>query len=301
MNLPRRVKLVEVGPRDGLQNETRILSANDKISLIDRLSEAGLSTVEVGSFVSPRLVPQMADSADVYAGIRRLPGGHYPVLVPNKKGLEAALLAGVDEIAIFGAASESFSQRNIGCSIAQSLERFTEVVELALAARLKVRGYVSCVAGCPYEGAVAEATVAELAFRLIKLGCYEVSLGDTTGVATPGQVQSLLQAVSANVPKEQLAVHFHDTYGQGLANILVAMQEGIAVVDSSVSGLGGCPFAPGASGNVATEDVLYMMNGLGVDTGVDLDKLIEAGQFACSLLDRAPGAKVAAARMTRCK
>ncbi|MDH3960849.1 MAG: hydroxymethylglutaryl-CoA lyase [Desulfuromonadales bacterium] len=301
MNLPQRVKLVEVGPRDGLQNESRILAANDKIALIDRLSETGLNAIEVSSFVSPERVPQMADAAEVFTRIQRRPGVHYPVLVPNTKGLEAALLAGVSEIAVFGAATETFSQRNIGCSIEQSLERFAEVVKLALAARVKVRGYISCVAGCPYEGAVAETTVAELACCLIELGCYEVSLGDTTGVATPGQVKKLLQVVSAKVPKQQLAVHFHDTYGQGLANILVALQEGVAVVDCSVSGLGGCPFAPGASGNVATEDVLYMMNGLGVHTGVDIDKLIEVGQFACHLLDRPSGSKVARAFTNRCE
>lgn len=301
MKLPRQVKIVEVGARDGLQNEPRILDTKDKIALIDRLSATGLRTIEVSSFVSSHRIPQMADAADVFAGIQRREGVHYQALVPNLKGLEAAFASGVEEIAVFAAASETFSQRNIGCSIAQSLERFDEINRLALAGGVKVRGYVSCVAGCPYEGHVAEQTVAELAQRLIGLGCYEISLGDTIGVATPGQVKSLLQAVSAKVPLPQLAVHFHDTYGQSLANIFAALQEGVSVVDSSVSGLGGCPFAPGASGNAATEDVLYMLNGLGIHSGVDLDKLIDAGQYVCDLLGRSQGSKVAQALTSRCQ
>lgn len=300
MNLPQQVKIVEVGARDGLQNEPHIVATKDKIALIDLLSATGLNSIEVSSFVSPQHVPQMADAAQVFAGIHRRPSVHYSALVPNLQGLDAALTAGVAEIAVFAAASETFSQRNIGCSIAQSLERFAEVARLALSDGLKVRGYISCVAGCPYEGGVAEKTVSDLAYRLVALGCYEVSLGDTIGVGTPGQVQSLLQIVSERVPLSQLAVHFHDTYGQSLANILAALQEGVAVVDSSVSGLGGCPFAPGASGNVATEDVLYMLNGLGVHTGVDLDKLIEVGQFVCCLLGRSSGSKVVRARNNRC-
>lgn len=297
MNLPRQVRLVEVGARDGLQNEPEHVATKDKIALIDRLSGSGLQAIEVGSFVSPKRVPQMADAAEVFAGIDRKPGVHYPVLVPNRKGLDAALSAGVTEIAVFGAASETFSQRNIECSIAQSLVRFSEVIETALASGLKVRGYLSCVAGCPYEGAVAENKVAELALRLIELGCYEVSLGDTIGVANPVQVSKLLQAVTEKVPIQQLAVHFHDTYGQALANILAALQEGVAVVDSSVAGLGGCPFAPGAAGNVATEDVLFMLDGLGIHSGVDLKQLIAAGQFICDVLGRTSRSKVALASM----
>ena len=295
MKLPPQVKLVEVGARDGLQNEPVMVAAKDKIALIDRLGATGLSAIEVSSFVSPKRVPQMADAADVLSGIKRLPGVSYPVLVPNRKGLEAAMSAGAEEIAIFAAASETFSQRNINCSIAQSLERFTEVVELALSRGIRVRGYISCVAGCPYEGTISTKVVADIAARLVELGCYEVSLGDTIGVGTPGQVQALLEVVAEKVPKKQLAVHFHDTYGQAMANILIALEEGITVVDSSVAGLGGCPFAPGASGNVATEDVLYMMDGLGIDTGVDLDKLIETGLFICDLLKRPSGSKVARA------
>jgi hydroxymethylglutaryl-CoA lyase len=300
MKLPLQVKLVEVGARDGLQNEPVIIDSADKIALINRLSAAGLTTIEVSSFVSPQRVPQMADAADVLSGIKRLFDVSYPVLVPNRQGLEAALSAGAEEIAVFVAASETFSERNINCSIAQSLERVGEVADLALSKGVKVRGYISCVAGCPYEGDVAPAVVADLALRLLGLGCYEISLGDTIGVGTPGQINTLLEVVAEKVPVQQLAVHFHDTYGQALANILVALEAGVAVVDSSVAGLGGCPFAPGASGNVATEDVLYMMNGLGIHTGVDLDKLIEAGLFISNLLNRPSGSRVAQALMNRC-
>jgi hydroxymethylglutaryl-CoA lyase len=297
MKLPRQVRLVEVGARDGLQNEPDNVATKDKIALIDRLSASGLQAIEVSSFVSPKRVPQMADAAEVFAGIDRQPGVQYPVLVPNRKGLDAALSAGVSEIAVFAATSETFSQRNIECSIAQSLDRFSEVAGTALAAGLKVRGYLSCAAGCPYEGVVSENQVAELALRLIELGCYEVSLGDTIGVANPLQVSRLLQTVTEKVPIQQLAVHFHDTYGQALANILAALQEGVAVIDSSVAGLGGCPFAPGAAGNVASEDVLYMLNGLGIHTGVDLEQLIGAGQFICGVLERTSRSKVALASM----
>ncbi len=296
MQLPRQVKLVEVGARDGLQNELVIIEPEDKIALINRLSATGLTAIEASSFVSPQHVPQMADAREVLAGIERRPDVSYPVLVPNRKGLEAALSAGVEEIAIFAAASETFSEHNINCSIAESLERFSEVAGLALSKGMKVRGYISCVVGCPYEGDIAPATVADLALRLLELGCYEISLGDTIGVGTPGQIKALLEVVTEKVPVQQLAVHFHDTYGQALANILVALEAGVAVVDSSVAGLGGCPFAPGASGNVATEDVLYMLNGLGIHTGVDLDKLIDAGLFICDLLYRSSGSKVALAR-----
>lgn len=300
MNFPHQVKIVEVGARDGLQNEPRIVATKDKIALIDLLSATGLQAIEVSSFVSQQQVPQMADAAEVFAGIQRQPGADYSALVPNLQGLDAALTAGVAEVAVFAAASETFSQRNIACSVAESLERFAAVIKSALAVDVKVRGYISCVAGCPYEGAVPIQRVAELAQHLADLGCYEISLGDTIGVATPGQVKSLLQRVSTQVPMKQLAVHFHDTYGQALANIFSALQEGVAVVDSSVSGLGGCPFAQGASGNVATEDVLYMLNGLGVYTGVDLDSLIGAGQFICGLLDRPTGSRVALAKAKRC-
>lgn len=300
MNLPRQVRLVEVGARDGLQNEPLVLATADKIAFIDRLAQSGLRSIEVCSFVSSQRVPQMADAAAVLTGIARRPGVSYPVLVPNRRGLEAAMAAGATEVAVFAAASETFSQRNINCSIEESLERFAEVVALAGPAGVKVRGYLSCVVACPYEGEVDAATVADLARRLNDIGCYEVSLGDTIGVATPGQVEALLQAVTAQVPASRLAVHFHDTYGQALANILVALTAGIAVVDSSVAGLGGCPFAPGAAGNAATEDVLYMLDGFGIDTGVDLDALLEAGRFACRLLGRPSGSKVARARLGQC-
>ena len=295
MGFPSRVKIVEVGPRDGLQNEQQPVPAGVKIALIDRLSEAGLPVIESGSFVSPKWVPQMAGSAEVMAGIRRKPGVSYPVLVPNMKGLEAALAAGVGEIAIFGAASESFSQKNINCSIAESLARFRPVAESALANGLRVRGYLSCVLGCPYEGAVSSDVVAGLSAELMTMGCYEVSLGDTIGVGTPGKAASLLERTARDVPIDRLAVHFHDTYGQALANIYAALELGVAVVDSSVAGLGGCPYAKGASGNVATEDVVYMLNGLGIETGIDLDALVDAALFISQALGRPPASKVACA------
>ena len=300
MKRPQQVRIVEVGARDGLQNESVIVASADKIALINRLSASGLKAIEVGSFVSAQRVPQMADTAEILAGVERRPGTSYPVLVPNQKGLEAALSAGADEVALFCAASETFSQRNINCSIKQSLERFGELTKLALSRGVKVRGYISCVAGCPYEGAVAAKVVADLATRLVELGCYEISLGDTIGIATAGQVQTLLEVVTENVPKQQIAVHFHDTYGQALANILVALDAGITTIDSSVAGLGGCPFAPGASGNVATEDVLYMLNGLGIETGVDLDRLITAGSFISDILARPTRSRVAQALAGRC-
>lgn len=300
MNLPQQVTIVEVGARDGLQNEPVIVDSVDKIALINRLSASGLSLIEVGSFVSPQLVPQMADTADILAGVERRPGISYPVLVPNQKGLEAALSAGAEEVAIFCAASETFSQRNLNCSIKQSFERFAKLTEMALSQGVKVRGYISCVAGCPYEGGVATKVVADLAAQLVELGCYEISLGDTIGIATPGQVQTLLEMVTEYVPKQQLAVHFHDTYGQALANIIVALDTGITTIDSSVAGLGGCPFAPGASGNVATEDVLYMLNGLGIETGVNLDSLIAAGNFISDILARPTRSRVAQALAGRC-
>jgi len=292
MALPTKVKIVEVGPRDGLQNENTPVSAEVKINLIDRLSDAGLPVVEAGSFVSPKWVPQMASSDAVMAGIKRKVGVSYPVLTPNMKGFEGAMEAKAEEVAIFGAASESFSQKNINCSIAESLERFEPVVAAAKEKGVKVRGYVSCVLGCPYEGDIAVSAVADVAAKLDAMGCYEISLGDTIGVGTPGKAQAMIKAVAKVVPMERLAVHFHDTYGQALANIYAALELGVSVVDSSVAGLGGCPYAKGASGNVATEDVVYMLNGLGIETGVNLDKLIEAGRFICGEIGRAPSSKV---------
>ena len=294
-SLPARVKMVEVGPRDGLQNEQAFVPTAIKIALIDRLSAAGLPVVEATAFVSPRRMPQMADGREVMAGIARRPGVSYPVLVPNMQGYRAAVEAGAKEIAVFAAASESFSQRNINCSIAESMARFAPVCESAAAAGIRVRGYVSCVLGCPYEGTVAPRRVAEVAARLMELGCYEISLGDTIGVGTPGAAVAMVEAVAERVPRERLAVHFHDTYGQALANILAVLDCGIATVDSSVAGLGGCPYAPGASGNVASEDVLYMLSGLGIETGVDLPALVAAGRFIAEALGRAPASKVSLA------
>ncbi len=295
MAFPSRVKIVEVGPRDGLQNESQPVPASVKIALIDRLSDAGLPVIESGSFVSPKWVPQMAGSAEVMAGIRRKEGVSYPVLVPNMKGLEAALAAGVDEIAIFGAVTESFSNKNINCSIAESLDRFRPVAESALGNGLRVRGYLSCVLGCPYEGDVPPDVVAGLSAELMAMGCYEVSLGDTIGVGTPGKAAALVERVARAVPMDRLAVHFHDTYGQALANIYAVLDLGVAVVDSSVAGLGGCPYAKGASGNVATEDVVYMRDGLGIETGVDLDALVDAALFISKALGRPPSSRVACA------
>ncbi|MCG8596259.1 MAG: hydroxymethylglutaryl-CoA lyase [Kiloniellales bacterium] len=295
MRLPPEVRIVEVGPRDGLQNEAQTIPAAVKIALIDRLSATGLRAVEAGAFVSPKWVPQMADSAEVLAGIERRDGVRYPVLVPNMKGFQAAAAAGAEEIAVFGAASESFTRENINCSIAESLARFAPVCGAARAAGMKVRGYVSCVLGCPYEGDIAPEKVAEVAAGLAELGCYEVSLGDTIGVGTPAKAQAMLQAVAEVLPIDRLAVHFHDTYGQALANILACLELGVAVVDSSVAGLGGCPYAKGATGNVASEDVLYMLDGLGIETGVDLDRLAAAGRFISDHLGRPPASKVARA------
>ncbi len=296
MRLPKFVRMVEVGPRDGLQNEKQIVPTEVKIGLVDRLTDAGLTAIEAGSFVSPKWVPQMADTPDVFAGIRRGAGVRYAALTPNAKGLEGALAAKVDEVAVFGAASESFSQKNINCSIAESLERFAPVMEAAKAQGLPVRGYVSCVLGCPYEGEIAPAAVADVAGKLLAMGCYEVSLGDTIGTGTPGKAQAMIAAVAERVPMDKIAVHFHDTYGQALANILAALELGVAVVDSSVAGLGGCPYAKGASGNVASEDVLYMLNGLGIETGVDLDKLVAAGSYISEAIGRPTASKVARAR-----
>jgi hydroxymethylglutaryl-CoA lyase len=289
--LPEQVKIVEVGPRDGLQNEKTMVSTDIKVELIHRLCDAGLSVIEATAFVSPKWVPQMADASDVMARISRKPGVTYPVLAPNLKGLEAAIEAGATEVAVFGAASESFSQKNINCSIAESLDRFRPVVSAARDANIAVRGYVSCVLGCPYEGEIAPQKVADVAKALFDMGAYEISLGDTIGTGTPGKAQAMIEAVATHVPIENLAAHFHDTYGQALANLLAVLQMGIATIDSSVAGLGGCPYAKGASGNVATEDVVYMLNGLGIDTGVDLEKLAETGSWITAKIGRASGSK----------
>jgi len=290
---PKSVSIVEVGPRDGLQNEKSAISVETRVEFINRLSETGLKTIEAGAFVSQKWVPQMADTDKVYAAISKKTGISYPVLVPNAKGMESAVAAGVKEIAVFAAASESFSQKNINCSIDESLERFKPVMAEAKKQGIKVRGYVSCVLGCPYEGEVKPAAVVKVAKALYDMGCYEISLGDTIGTGTPVKTRAMLQAVKKEVPVAALAVHFHDTYGQALANILVALEEGIAVVDSAASGLGGCPYAKGASGNVSTEDVLYMLNGMGIDTGVDIKKLAAAGRFIAEALHRPTVSKVA--------
>ena len=289
-----RVSIVEVGPRDGLQNEKTIVPTHTKIEFIDRLAAAGLSHVEATSFVSPKWVPQMADHKEVLRAVNKLPHGHvsYPVLVPNLKGFHSALEAGAKEIAIFGAASESFSHKNINCSISESLNRFNDVMAAAKANDVKVRGYVSCVVGCPYEGLINPEIVAEVSARMYEMGCYEISLGDTIGVGTPGSFRNMLRSVTSRVPVEHLAVHCHDTYGQALANILTSLELGVRVVDSSTAGLGGCPYAAGASGNVATEDVLYMLQGLGLSTGVDLNKVVAAGNFISQALKRETMSKV---------
>jgi hydroxymethylglutaryl-CoA lyase len=293
MAFPRQVRLVEMSPRDGLQNEAGPVIATDiKTGLIDRLADCGLIHIESASFVSPRWVPQMGDAADVMAGINRKTGVRYSVLTPNLRGFENALAAGVDEVAVFGAASESFSQKNINCSIAESLERFLPVMEAAKKNNIPVRGYVSTVLGCPYEGDIAPEQVAKVAKDLADMGCYEISLGDTIGVGTPLKAKRMLEAVAKHVSVERLAAHFHDTYGQALANLYAVLEEGIAVIDASVAGLGGCPYAKGASGNVATEDVLFMLNGLGISTGVDLNKLVTTGEWISSQLKRHNGSKV---------
>jgi hydroxymethylglutaryl-CoA lyase len=293
--LPKRVRMVEVGPRDGLQNEAQFVSVANKIALIEQLADAGLRTIEAGSFVSPKWIPQMADTAEVLAGLRRAPDVAYPVLVPNMKGFEAARAAGCDEIAVFAAASESFSRRNINCSIAESLDRFAPVAEAARRDGMRVRGYISTVIDCPYEGPIAPQAVAAVAVKLFELGCYEISLGDTIGTGTPRRIQHMIEAVAKHIPVDKLAGHYHDTYGQALANILASLELGVATFDSSVAGLGGCPYAPGASGNVASEDVLYMLDGLGIETGIDLAKLAAAGRFISAALGREPQSKAARA------
>ena len=295
MSFPSQVRLVEVGPRDGLQNEKQPLSVADKVALINALSDSGLSYIEAGSFVSPKWVPQMAGSAEVFAQIQRSDSTTYAALTPNMQGFEAAMAAGVKEIAVFGAASESFSQKNINCSISESLRRFEPIMVAAKENNVRVRGYVSCILGCPYEGEIAPEKVRTVAKALYDMGCYEISLGYTIGVGTPKKAAALFADVAKDVPRTQLAGHFHDTYGQALANIYASLSEGIAVFDSSVAGLGGCPYAKGASGNVATEDVLYMLNGLGIHTGINLEKVIAAGLKISAILGRETGSRVARA------
>lgn len=292
-----RVKLVEVGPRDGLQNEPSQVPTAVKIALVERLADCGLGHIEAASFVSPKWIPQMADGHAVLTGIRRRPKVVYSALTPNMQGLEAALAAGADEVAVFTAASESFCQHNIHCSISESLARFAPLLAEARQRRLRVRGYVSTVLGCPYQGAVKPADVARVADALYQLGCAEISLGDTIGVGTPNQARAMLAAVCRQVPIANLAVHFHDTYGQALANIHALLEDGIRIIDSSVAGLGGCPYAPGASGNVATEDVVYLLNGLGMETGVNLDRLVNTGRWISQQLGRHNGSKVGLAKV----
>jgi len=292
MTTPSQVRIVEVGPRDGLQNEKAVVPTPTKIELIDRLSATGLQTIEATSFVSPKWVPQLADAAEVYTGIQKKPGLRYPVLVPNLQGYARAREVGVDEIAVFTAASEAFNRKNINASIAESLERFAPVIERAKADAVAVRGYVSTVLGCPYQGEVPLADVVRVAKALHAMGCYEISLGDTIGIGTPAKARAMLAAVSAEVPMSALAIHFHDTRGQALANILACLELGVGVIDSAVSGVGGCPYARGASGNVASEDVVYMLHGMGIATGIDLDKLVETGRWLSAQLTRDNGSKV---------
>ena len=291
MALPSFVCIVEVSPRDGLQNEKTMVSTADKIELVNRLSDCGLKTIEAASFVSPKWVPQMADAAEVYAGIDKRPGVAYPVLVPNLQGYERARAVGVEEIAVFTAASEAFNQKNINASIADSLARFAPVIAAAQGDGVRVRGYVSTVLGCPYQGEVPLSDVVRVAKDLHAMGCYEVSLGDTIGVGTPAKARAMLQAVAAEVPMSALAIHFRDTYGQALANILACLEEGVAVVDAAVAGTGGCPYAVGASGNVATEDVAYMLKGMGIETGTDFTNLVETGVWLAARLGRETGSK----------
>ncbi len=299
MSFPAQVKIVEVGPRDGLQNESVTVPAEVKIRLIEMLADAGLPVIESGAFVSPKWVPEMATTAEVMRRIERRAGVSYPVLVPNLKGLELALECGIEEIALFAAASETFSQKNTNCSIAESIERFDAVIDAAQQAGLRVRGYISCVLGCPYEGEVDFDTVAMIAERLFERGCYEVSLGDTIGVGTAGRARELVELLAKKLPVEKLAAHFHDTYGQALANIHAVMQCGVAVIDSLVAGLGGCPYAKGATGNVATEDVVYMLDGMGIETGVDMERLLQAGRYISDFLGREPVSRAATALLRK--
>jgi hydroxymethylglutaryl-CoA lyase len=298
-HFPDKVKIVEVGPRDGLQNEKGLISLAAKLELINKLADSGLTMIEAGSFVSAKWVPQMADSEQIFKQLRRAPGVVYSALTPNMHGFDLAVAAGADEVAIFGAASESFSQKNINCSIAESLQRFEAIMLAAKARNIRVRGYVSCVLGCPYEGHITPQKVAQVAKQLLDMGCYEISLGDTIGAGTPVKTLDMLTAVAAQLPLDKLAVHFHDTYGQALANILVALELGINVVDSAVAGLGGCPYAKGASGNVATEDVVYMLNGMGIETGIDIEKLALTGQNIMQHLGRVSQSKASQALLAK--
>ncbi len=299
MSLPGRVKLVEVGPRDGLQNEATPVATAVKVELIHRLQDAGLPVIEATAFVSPKWVPQMADSAQVMAAIRRKPGVSYPVLVPNRKGLDAALAAGVQEVVVFGAATETFSRKNTNCSIAEGLARFSEVCREALARGIKVRGDISVCLGCPYEGEVAPEAVVRVARELDAMGCYEITIADTIGTGTPGGTRAVLEAVMQHIAASSIAGHFHDTYGQAVANVYAALGCGVATFDASVAGLGGCPYAKGATGNVATEDVLYLLDGLGIETGVDMAKLAAAGEYICGVLGRPTHSKAARALAAR--
>lgn len=299
MKYPDSVRIVEVGPRDGLQNEKHPISTSDKIELVNRLAKAGVSHIESGSFVSPKWVPQMADSLQVMQNIERFENVRYAALTPNKRGFDQAIEANANEVAIFAAASESFSQKNINCSIEESLQRFSEIMSAAKSANIPVRGYVSCILGCPYEGAITAenakahfSKVKQVTKQLLDMGCYEVSLGDTIGTGTPVFTEQLLQTLLEDIPSHQLAVHFHDTYGQALSNIFVALQNGITTIDSSIAGLGGCPYAKGASGNVATEDVLYMLKGMNIETGIEFDSLIDIGNWISQKLGRTNGSKV---------
>jgi hydroxymethylglutaryl-CoA lyase len=295
MLLPKRVRIVEVGPRDGLQNEQQAIPTAAKIQLIEMLVNAGLTYIEAGSFVNPKWVPQMADSAEVFAGITRKPNITYAALVPNLQGYERAVAVDANEVAIFAAASEAFSQKNINCSISASIKRFDALMGAAQAQKIPVRGYISCVAGCPYSGEVDPATVATIANELMAMGCYEISLGDTIGVGTAGKIKNLVEAVAENISIDKIAVHMHDTYGQALVNIYASLEMGVSVIDSSIAGLGGCPYALGASGNVATEDLVYLLNGLGITHGTDLPTLIQAGNFISTTLNKPNQSKVAQA------
>jgi len=299
MGLPEKVKIVEVGPRDGLQNEKQAIATATKLELIERLAEAGCRAIEATAFVSPKWTPQMADHDAVLRGVKRRPGVAYPVLTPNLKGFQAALAAGAEEVAVFASASESFSRKNINCSIAESLERFLPLMEAAREASVTVRGYVSCVLGCPYEGDVDPKAAARVAKSLFEMGCFEISLGDTIGVGAPTRVKALIDCVGAHVPVAALAGHFHDTYGMAAANVVAALEMGVSVFDASVGGLGGCPYAAGASGNVATEDLVWLFNRMGIATGIDLDALVDCAVWISSLLGRAPGSRVAQAISAR--
>jgi len=293
--IAKKIQIVEVGPRDGLQNEKIWVETETKIALIEKLADAGLTKIEAASFVSPKWVPQMKDAFEVLSGIERRPGVTYPVLTPNLKGFERALEAGVTEVAVFGAASEAFSQNNINCSISESVERFRPVIEAAQKNSVRVRGYISCVLGCPYQGEVPLENVVNLAEKMLEMGCYEISLGDTIGIGTPLKAKKMVETVAEKVPVSNLALHFHDTRGQALANIYACLELGVSVIDASVSGLGGCPYAQGASGNVATEDVVYMLHGIGIKTGVDIEKLIETGRFISDVFGRLPQSRVSCA------